>query len=304
MTLSIIDTLHIGLEVVEQLVLALGHGARDDKRGTGIVNQHAIDLIDDGIVVRTLHHVLGAHRHIVTQVVKTELTVGTEGDVAVVGGTAFGRVGLGLVDTGDGHAVEHVQRTHPLAIALGQVVVDGYNMHTVAGQAIEEDGQGGHQGFTFTSRHLGNLTLMQDDTTDELYVIVYHIPLHVVTTGNPVIGVYGLVAVDGDKVLTLGSQVAVELSGGYGDGFVLGKASCCRFHDGKHGGEHLVELVLEDVENLLLDIIDLLPQRFALLVVEGFDFGFDALNLIALVLYRVVEILADIGSALSQAVDV
>ena len=285
MTLGIIDTLHIGLVVIEHLVLALGHGTRNDQRGTGIIDKHTVDLIDDGEVVGTLYHVLGTHRHIVAQVVETELTVCTEGDVTVVGIAALGRVGLGLVDTGDGHAVEHIQRTHPLAIALGKVVVDGYHVYTVAGQAVQEDGQGSHQGLTFTSRHLGNLTLVEDDTTNQLHVIVHHVPGDFVTTGNPVVGVDSLVTVDAHKVLALGCQVTVKLGGGNGDGLVLGKAAGGGFHDGKHGGQYLIEFVLEDVKNLLLDVIDLLPQRLALFIVEGFDFGLDAVDLVAFVLY-------------------
>ena len=118
------------------------------------------------------------------------------------------------------------------------------------------------------------------------------------------VGVDGLVAVDGDKVLALGCQVTVELCGGNGDGLVLGKASCRWLHNGKNGGKHLVELVLEDVENFLLDIIDFLPQRFALLIVERLDFGFDSVDFVAFILDRLVQVCTDVGGALSQAVDV
>ena len=51
LALNFIETLNEGLELLEHLVVALGDRARDDKWGTGIVNQHRVDLIDDGVVV-------------------------------------------------------------------------------------------------------------------------------------------------------------------------------------------------------------------------------------------------------------
>ena len=94
--------------------------------------------------------------------------------------------------------MEHVKRSHPLRVTLGEVVVDGHDMHTVSCQRIEEYRQGSDEGLTLTSSHLGNLTLMQYNTTEELYVIVYHLPFKVVTTCCPVVVVYCLVTVNGD----------------------------------------------------------------------------------------------------------
>ena len=61
-----------------------------------------------------LDKVLGAGSHVVAEVVETELVVGTEGDVAVICALALVAVGLMLVDTVHGQAMEHVERSHPL----------------------------------------------------------------------------------------------------------------------------------------------------------------------------------------------
>ena len=82
-----------------------------------------------------------------------------------------------LVDTVDTEAVEHIERSHPLRVTLCQIVVDGHHMHTVTGKGIQEHREGSHEGFTFTSRHLSDLSLMEHDTTKQLHVVVNHLPL-------------------------------------------------------------------------------------------------------------------------------
>ena len=77
------------LVFLEHLVVALGHRTRDDERGTGIVNQHRVNLVDDGIVVGALHKVCRRDGHVVAQVVETELVVGTECDVGLIGTSAL-----------------------------------------------------------------------------------------------------------------------------------------------------------------------------------------------------------------------
>jgi len=141
------DFLYVGLVLVEHLVVTLGHGTGDDEGGTGIVDKHRVNLVDDGVIVLALNHVLGRHGHVVAQVVETELVVGTEGDVALVGAAACGGVGAVLVDTVYGRAVEHIQRTHPFRVTFRQVVVDGHNMHALLRERAQEHGKRGHEGL-------------------------------------------------------------------------------------------------------------------------------------------------------------
>ena len=65
-----------------------------------------------------------------------------------------------LVDAIHRESVEHIERSHPLGVTLGEVVVDGYHMHTVACEGVEEHRQCGDESLTLTGCHLGNLTLM------------------------------------------------------------------------------------------------------------------------------------------------
>ncbi len=106
-----------------------------------------------------------------------------------------------FVDTVNRKSVEHIERSHPLRVTFCQIVVDGNHVNTVSCKCVEEHRQGSYKRFTFTRRHLGNLSLMQNGTTEELYVVVNHIPLLVVAAGNPVVMIYRLVAVDIHKVV-------------------------------------------------------------------------------------------------------
>ena len=71
-------------------------------------------------------------------------------------------------DQADAQAQEAVHLAHPLAVAAGQVVVDGDDVHALARQSVEVGGQHGHQGLALTGLHLGDAPLVQDDAADQL----------------------------------------------------------------------------------------------------------------------------------------
>ena len=113
-----------------------------------------------------LHEVFGHHSHIVTQVVKTELIVRTKGDVGhVCLATGLG-VGLVLVNAVNAQTMEHINRSVPFGVALGQVIVDRDHMHAVSGEGVEENGKGRDERLTFTRCHLGDFSLMQYSTAN------------------------------------------------------------------------------------------------------------------------------------------
>ena len=170
----------------------------------------------------TLHQVFGHERHIVAQIVETELIVGAESNVTLISCAAFLAVGARLVDAGHREAVELIERTHPFRVALGQIVVHRYDMHTFARESVEEDRQRGHQRLTLARSHLRNVIahLLAVDhhavkhlAADELNIVMHHIPFGKIAAGHPFIFVDGLVALNGDEVLALSRQRAVGVSG-------------------------------------------------------------------------------------------
>ena len=84
LALNAYQLLNQWLIFLEHLVVALGDRTRDDKRCTGIVDQHRIDLIDDGVVMCALYQVGWRNGHVVAQIVETELVVSTEGDIGLI----------------------------------------------------------------------------------------------------------------------------------------------------------------------------------------------------------------------------
>ena len=218
-----------------------------------------------------LYHVAWLYGHIVTQVVETELVVGTECDVGKVCTATCIRVGLMLVDAVHAESMEHVERSHPLRVTLCKVVVHGYHVYTVSGKCIKEHRQGRNECLTLTCRHLGNLALMEYCTAEQLYIVVNHVPYGVVTAGLPVVAVYRLVAVDAYKVELCG-KLTVKVIGRDNDGLVLGKAACAVLHDCKGLGQRLIKCLVEHLEHLLLQLVNLVEDRFSLLKFRILDF--------------------------------
>ena len=178
---------HKRLILFKLLILATRHGARYNKRCTGIVNQHGVHLIDNGVIVHALYQILRILRHVVTQIVKTEFVICTKGDIRQVCTTACLAVGLVLVNAIHAETMEHVNGSHPFRVTLGQIVIDRYHMNTIASQRVKENGKCSGKGLTLSGKHLGDFSLMQHCTSEQLHIKVNHSPLHVVSACYPMV---------------------------------------------------------------------------------------------------------------------
>ena len=114
-----------------------------------------------------LNTVLFINLHIVTQIVETELVVGSVGNIGIVCLLSVRRLDV-VDDQTDGQAQPAVNLAHLLRVTLCKVIVDGNDMDALSGQCVQVNRQGCYQGFTFTGFHLGDASLMQHDTTDDL----------------------------------------------------------------------------------------------------------------------------------------
>ena len=144
-------------------------GAGDDERRARLVDQDRVDLVDDGVMVPALHHLGGAHLHVVAQVIEAQLVVGAVGDVAGVLLAALVVVEL-VDDDANGEAEELVDAAHPFRVALGEVVVDGDDVDALAGERVEIDRQRGDQRLALARLHLGDLALVQHHAADQLHI--------------------------------------------------------------------------------------------------------------------------------------
>ncbi len=148
------------------------HLAADDQRGAGLVDQDRVDLVDDGEGVAPLHHLVAGHGHVVAEVVEAELVVGAVSDVGAVGQALHLRTVVAGQDDADGEAQPPVDLAHPLRVALGQVVVDGDDVDAPAAEAVEVDGQGGHEGLALARLHLRDPAEVEGGPAHELDVVV------------------------------------------------------------------------------------------------------------------------------------
>ena len=143
----------------------------DDQRGAGLVDEDGVDLVDDGEVVAALHQVVQRVRHVVAQVVEAELVVGAVGDVGGVGGAPLVGRHAGQ-DHADVQAEEAVHAAHPLRVALGQVVVDGDDVHALCRQRVEVGRQNRGQRLALAGLHLGDVAEVQGGAAHHLDVEV------------------------------------------------------------------------------------------------------------------------------------
>ena len=120
-----------------------------------------------------LDHVLLIKGHVVAQIVKAQLVVRAVGDIGSIGGAALVRLEI-VDDEADREAEEAIDLSHPLRVALGQIIVDRDNVHALARQGIEIGRQDGDQRFAFAGLHLRDAALMQHDAADDLHREVLH----------------------------------------------------------------------------------------------------------------------------------
>ena len=169
---ELIDT-RLELEV---LVGRMRGRSRNDERRAGLVDQDAIDLVDDREVVAALHLVLGVKGHaVVAQVVESEFAVGAIRYITAVLLAALIRRHLVLNAT---HTQAEIleDEPHPLRVTAGQVVVDRDQVDPLAGQGIQIDRHRRDEGLALARRHLGYLRFVKDDTADQLHIKRNHIP--------------------------------------------------------------------------------------------------------------------------------
>jgi hypothetical protein len=157
----------------------------DDQRGARLVDQDVVDLVDDGEVVVARAAVVGLLAaavldllgerlgHVVAQVVKAELRVGAVRDVGRVGRRLLlGR--LHRLQDADRHAEQVVDRLHPHRVTAGEVVVDGDDVDTPTGQAVEHDRERPGERFALAGLHLGDRAVVEHHAADQLHVEVAH----------------------------------------------------------------------------------------------------------------------------------
>ncbi len=174
--LYIVTTLHLTCQQIAHFIQCcrLTALSGNDQRGSRFIDQYGVHLINDGIMKSAQNQLFLVDDHVITQIIKSQLIIGNISNITLV--CRLSLLGGHVVQNDTNlQSQEFVYLTHPLRITLCQIVIDGNDMDTLAFQSIQISRKSGHQGLTFTGTHLCDTSLMQDDTTDQLYSVMLHV---------------------------------------------------------------------------------------------------------------------------------
>ena len=154
--------MHAGLQRADQpddlqpRLLAVA-GSGQHQRDQRLVDQHRVGFVDQGDVRVGRHQVVDIGHQLIAQHVEADLVDRRVGDVALVCRATL----LGARFTGhpaDGDAQRLQQRTHPLGVAAGQIVVDGHDVNVPTAQRVAGRGDRSGQRLALTGCHFDDVT--------------------------------------------------------------------------------------------------------------------------------------------------
>ena len=64
--------------------------------------------------------------------------------------------------------------SHPFSVTFCQIIIDRNDMDAFSWKCVQISRKCRHKRLTFTCTHLGNTTLVQNNTTDKLYSVMTH----------------------------------------------------------------------------------------------------------------------------------
>ena len=100
------------------------------------VDEDRIDLVDDRVMMAALSSSGRARISYCRGDSRSQLIVGAIGDIGGIGAAAFVVVEAMHDDPGR-DAEETIDAAHPFGVAAGEIIVDGDDMHALAGEGVE-----------------------------------------------------------------------------------------------------------------------------------------------------------------------
>ena len=116
-----------------------------------------------------LDEILGPLGHVVAQVVEAEFVVRAVGDIHRILPAALSG-GLTGQDAARGQPQEAVNASHEIGLVLGEIIVDGHDVHALVRQRPQVGGHGGHQRLALAGLHLGDIAQMEGGAAHDLDV--------------------------------------------------------------------------------------------------------------------------------------
>ena len=154
-------------------IARLSASAGYDERRSRLVYQNGVDLVDNGKIEFSLHLVLFADNHVVTQKIKTEFVVGAIGDICTVCRPFIFNLHL-RNDYSHAEPQKLVEFAHPIGVTGGEIIVYRNDVNALSRKCVEIGRKRSHQSFTFARCHFGNTSLVKRYTAEKLNVKVAH----------------------------------------------------------------------------------------------------------------------------------
>ena len=261
LTLLLDELNHLRLKLLEFVLVALGCGTGDDQRSPRLVDEDAVHLVHDGVMVLSLHELVRTHGHVVPEVIEAELVVGAVNNVATVSRSALLRVRLVPIDAVHGQPVELEDGAHPFTVPAGQVIVHSHEVDPPASQRIQENRQCGHQGLALSRLHLGHLAPVEGHAADELDVVMDHVPLDRGSGRIPLACPMRTISFDAHEVAGRG-EVAVHVRRSHVHIAFRRKPASRLLQHRERLRHHLFENLFKTGVNVLLQAVDLVVQGF------------------------------------------
>ena len=106
--------------------MGIGIGGTGYNKGcASFVDEHTVHFINYGIVMSSLNHPLFAVGHVVSEIIKSKLVVGSIGYVSFISSDALFMRHV-MIKVGNGKAEYFIYWTHPVCISLGQIIINRY----------------------------------------------------------------------------------------------------------------------------------------------------------------------------------
>ncbi len=168
LVIGLVERRHVAVDGVVEVGSVVERAGNNERRAR-FVDQDRVDFVDDGVGMPALHHLRQLVLHIVAQIVEAELVIGAVGDVAGIGGAPLVVVET-VDDDADREAEKFVNLSHPFGVAAGEVIVDGDDMHALAGERVQINGERRDQRLAFAGLHLGDRAFVQHHAAEQLHV--------------------------------------------------------------------------------------------------------------------------------------
>ena len=121
---------------------------------------------------------------------------------------------------------------HPCAISFGEIIIYGNQVHSFSRKCVKINRKRRNQCFSFPCMHLSNFTLMKCNTTNQLDVIMNHVPNDRFSSCIPRVGPNRFISFEVDIVVVLRNS-SIKLRGSNLNLCIIDKSSGSFFYHSK-----------------------------------------------------------------------